>query len=116
MFLAIGVDIAGVAIVQLPAVSQQAGFTFWNVLLTPLGLSQSSPVVLHALVALSIALQWIAFVMALDAFFDAGKAAEELRYLQRSGTDRELIKQLDAPHSPRLTSATPTADDALKGR
>lgn len=116
LFIAIGIDMAAVAIGQIPNANQQFVVMFWTSLLSPMGLTQSSPLVSLAATVFSIAFQCGAVYQVIETFFEAGKAAEDLRYLQRSGTDRELIKQLDAPRSPRLTSATPTADDALRDR
>lgn len=116
VFLVIGLDMASVAVGQFPEVSRQLGFDLSRLPPLLFGLIPGSLFPHLLIYIISGILQFLTLGLLVRAFLDAGKAAEELRYLQRSGTDRELLKQLDAPHSPRLTSATPTADDALRGR
>lgn len=116
VFLAIGFDILALAINQISDSGRAVGLPLWGPSLAIFGLLPGSPFVRLLAFGASLLLQLAAVSLAIRVFFESCKAAEELRYLQRSGTDRELIKQLDAPRSPRLTSATPTADDDLRDR
>lgn len=107
LLLGLGLDLLALSAWHFPEVARHIGLPVWNTLLDPLGLGPGTVrLTLLAFVAGTL-LEWAAVGVCVWVFFDACRAAEELRYVRRSVSDRETVETGAGHHDRGFDKAKP---------